>query len=129
MASLRLRTSGVPWAAGVVLFDVLADRRTVAGEVVGWAAVVLEPPETHEGAALWPLAAWAEVDDHLLDRLARVGLAKRWDKATLGELLSRELDDRKADLKPASIVKLQQIREKLEGFLDPQMPRRCIAVQ
>ena len=78
-------------------------------------------------AAADKTARWlAELDDPMIDKLVRVGLAQPRRKVTLREWLKQLLDDRKDELKPESLRKLEQTRDKLLDFFDPDTPLRAI---
>ena len=47
---------------------------------------------------------------------------------TLKEWLERYYSERKADLKPSSLEKIRQTRDKLLAYFDPQIPLRAITV-
>ena len=74
-------------------------------------------------------ARWlAGLDEKMLTKLARVGLARARRRVTLGEWLEQYLDEREDELKPESLRKLAQTRDKLLAGLDPALPLRKITL-
>ena len=67
-----------------------------------------------------------ELPDVLHDRLAGVGLVQAREAVRLADFTRRYIDGRTADLKPASIVKLEQTRDALLSFFDGEKPLRRI---
>src|SRR4051794_32684084 len=67
----------------------------------------------------------AGLDEVIHGRLAAVGLAAGRQAMQLGPWLEKYLAGR-SDLKPASLCKLRQTRDKLLAFFDPKTPLRAV---
>ena len=65
------------------------------------------------------------LDDKLHERLARVDLIAPRASERLRDFLARYIDSR-SELKPASIRKLEQTRDKLLAYFDPETPLRAL---
>ncbi len=63
------------------------------------------------------------LDSKLYDKLARVGLAKRREVATLGVFTQTYIDGRK-DIKPRTRINLEQARRYLLDYFDEKRPMR-----
>jgi len=66
-----------------------------------------------------------ELPDFLHDRMAGVGIVQAREAVRLADFTRRYIDGR-TDLKPASIVKLEQARDALVSFFDGEKPLRRI---
>ena len=71
----------------------------------------------------------ADLDDRMIDKLARVGLTVPRQTLTLQGWLTQYLDGREGELKPESHRKLGQTRDKLVAYFDPQIRLRTITTQ
>ena len=84
----------------------------------------------HHQAPRDETARWlAGLDDRLYDKLARVGLIQQRQSVTLKGWVKQLLAEREADLKPESLRKLKQTREKLLDFFRGEVPLRTITAQ
>ncbi len=71
----------------------------------------------------------AGLDDPMINKLARAGLTSHRNHTTLQGWLDRYLSDREGELKPESLRKLRQTKDKLLAYYDPQTPLRAITVE
>jgi integrase len=69
------------------------------------------------------------LDDAMLDRLAELGLVAVQRSVSLGEWLDRYIADREGDLKPASVVKLRQTRDKLLAHFSRDSDLRALTTE
>jgi len=75
-------------------------------------------------------ARWvAGLDEKMVAKLARLKLTEPRRHTTLGGWLDQYLDEREGELKPESLRKLNQTRDKLLAFFDAGMPMRQITLQ
>ncbi len=75
-------------------------------------------------------ARWlAGLDDALYAKLANVGLARPRAQVTLTGWLDQYLTERRDDLKPESLRKLEQTKTKLLAHFNPKTPLRNITMQ
>ena len=71
--------------------------------------------------------AWvAEVGDELHDRLARVGLVKPRSSARLGEFIDDYTAKRKAAVKPATLIRMEQASGHLVGYFGADKPLSAV---
>src|SRR5262245_35458931 len=68
----------------------------------------------------------AEVDDTMIDKLAAVGLTTPRSSSNLDDFLTKYITARKAELKPASIVKLEQTKANLLEYFPADKALRSI---
>ncbi len=66
------------------------------------------------------------LEDPTHDRLSAVGLVPQRQSQHLGPWLDSFLSEKGAELKPGSVRKLAQTKEKLLGFYSPSLPLRAI---
>jgi integrase len=84
----------------------------------------------HHHAPRDDTARWvAGLDDHMIAKLARVGLTQPRINTTLKGWLEQYIAERKGDLKPESLRKLEQTKMKLLAFFDAKAELRKITLQ
>ena len=84
----------------------------------------------HHHAPQDETARWlAGLDDTMIAKLARVGLAESRRSVTLSAWVKQYLDERKAELKPKSLRKLEETRDKLLGYFDDTLPLRKVTTE
>ncbi len=118
----------------VLFFDSNGERRTLrlgqcskqqANTVRGHVENLVAAKTTRAATAAETAHWLAGLDDVMADKLAEVGLIPRRESQTLGGWLNKFMETR-ASLKPASLRKLSQTKEKLLAFFPESTPLRDI---